>query len=324
MIRRPEHQFERATLEDLRYCYRLLLRRRPDEAGWAHWSHLIDYYHVDLQYLVGNFLTSEEFRGLQEEDSRPTLIDLGDFKMYVRKNDFFIGGAIAREKRYEPHVAAELRRHLDPGSALVDIGANIGYFTLLGAALVGPNGRVYSFEPHPANCALIEESVGANGFGNVALFPYAVADRNMTVKLEGGGVGSNCTIVELSREKTSGSSSSLLAETVVLDEVLDQVDRVDVIKMDIEGAEPKAWQGMRQTINRHHPVLIFEFSPHLIRHTSAVSPISLLESIIEAGYRIHILPLQGRIAPHPSSPQEIVERQAESGLTHLDLVAYSR
>lgn len=321
--RRPTEQpYEQATLEDLHYCYRLLLRREPDPDGWAYWSDLIINYHVDLPMLVGSFLSGEEFRSLQEEDFRPVLIELDGFKMFVRKNDFFIGAVIARERQYEQHVHAELGRQLGSGSVLVDIGANIGYFTLLGASLVGPDGRVYSFEPHPANCALIEASVEANGFGNVALYPYAVADRKMKVRLDGGGADSNSRIVELLGETKSDSSSSLLVETVVLDEVLDQVPRVDVIKMDIEGAEPKAWQGMLYTIDRHRPMLIFEFSPRLIQLTSAVSPISLLESIVGGGYRLSILPRQGGTVPIPSSPEEIVKQQAESGLTHLDLAAY--
>jgi hypothetical protein len=119
-----------------------------------------------------------------------------------------------------------------------------------------------------------------------------------------------------------GTLSSLLVETVGLDEVLDQVPRVNVVKMNIAGAEPKARQGTLHTIDRHRPVLTFEFSPPLIQLTSEVSPISLLESIVAGGYRLCVLPRQGGTAPIPPSPEKVVKQQGESALCHLDLLAY--
>lgn len=125
----------------------------------------------NLEQLVDIFLKSTEFQNQQERAARPILVELEGFKLYVRRNDFFIGAVIAEERRYEPHVNDELSNLLREGDVFVDIGANIGYFTLMGASLVGPNGYVYAFEPHPDNCKSIQMSLDANLYKNVTVYP---------------------------------------------------------------------------------------------------------------------------------------------------------
>jgi FkbM family methyltransferase len=235
--------FSRATVDDLYYCYRLLLQREPDEGGWNDWHKLITNHTVSIQMLVDGFLYSQEFRNLQEEAFRPVLVDLERWKMYVRRNDFFIGAVIAREKSYEPYVTAEIDRLLKPGDIFVDIGANIGYFTLLAAAVVGEEGHVYAFEPNPDNCELLERSIIENGFANISLFPNAVAEAEQSFNLDVGGTNSNGRIIDFSPQAVPGQYPPLLVEAVVLDKVLADVERINLIKIDIEGAEPRAWQG---------------------------------------------------------------------------------
>jgi FkbM family methyltransferase len=314
--------FSRATVDDLYYCYRLLLQREPDEGGWNDWHKLITNHTVSIQMLVDGFLYSQEFRNLQEEAFRPVLVDLERWKMYVRRNDFFIGAVIAREKSYEPYVTAEIDRLLKPGDIFVDIGANIGYFTLLAAAVVGEEGHVYAFEPNPDNCELLERSIIENGFANISLFPNAVAEAEQSFNLDVGGTNSNGRIIDFSPQAVPGQYPPLLVEAVVLDKVLADVERINLIKIDIEGAEPRAWQGMRQLIARHRPTLVLEFSPDLIRVTSHVTGESFLDDILDHNYQIRILERTQARSSGPQSRQQIMDNHARSGLTHLDLVAY--
>src|SRR5689334_16156257 len=86
---------------------------------------------------------------------RPVLLRLGGFKLYVRLDDWAVGARIAVRRRYEPYVTAALEPLLKPGAVLVDIGANIGYYTMLAAARVSPTGKVIAFEPSAENCELI-------------------------------------------------------------------------------------------------------------------------------------------------------------------------
>jgi ubiquinone/menaquinone biosynthesis C-methylase UbiE len=89
----------------------------------------------------------------------PVLLDLGDFRIYVRLDDWAVGARIAVKRTYEQHITKVIRSYLKPGAVFIDIGANIGYYTLLSAAHVGDTGKVIAFEPSSNNCALLEMSV---------------------------------------------------------------------------------------------------------------------------------------------------------------------
>jgi FkbM family methyltransferase len=320
--RRPSNQpFQKATVEDLYYCYRLILQREPDEAGWNDWHKLVTNHTISIQMLVDGFLYSEEFKKLQEEAFKPRLVELDDFKIYIRKNDFFIGAVIADTKSYEPYVTEEIRRLLKPGMTFIDIGANIGYFALLAAALVGPTGKVYAFEPNPDNCRMVEMSIEANSFANIQLFPYAVAEARQQFNLDVGGTNSNGRIIDFSPDAVPGQATPILVQAVVLDDALTGLERVDVIKLDIEGAEPRAWQGMQRIIGRFRPTLVFEFSPELIPVTSHVSAESFLNQILAQQYELFILERFKDKSRRPQTKEQILEAHARSGLTHLDLVA---
>ena len=320
---RADRPFDHATADDIYYCYRLLLQREPDEAGWNTW-HKVVSYEVSVQMLVDGFLHSEEFRRLQEEGFRPVLVELDTFKMYVRRNDFYVGAVIANTKSYEPYVAAEIERLLKPADVFVDLGANIGYFTLLAATLIGPEGQVHAFEPNRDNCELVKRSIEANGFANIRLYPTAVAEAAQTFTLDVASTNSTGRIIDVSADDVPEQARPRLVEAVVLDRALADLARIDVIKMDIEGAEPRAWRGMQQIIRKHRPALVFEFSPKLIAITSHVSAESFLDDVLASGYDIFILERCEEKRPTPCSRQQIMDNQAASVETHLDLVAYPR
>jgi len=86
---------------------------------------------------------------------RPVLLKLGDFRLYVRLDDWAIGGRIALKRSYEAHVTGVMRSLLRPGMVVVDIGADMGYYSLLAASRVGNSGKVMAFEPGTENAALL-------------------------------------------------------------------------------------------------------------------------------------------------------------------------
>lgn len=314
---------EWATLDNIYACYHLLLGREPDERGWDYWSSLVKNHSITRAYLVDSFLSGHEFKAIQAERNNPVLVELPEFKMNVRLNDNFIGAMIAREKRYEPHVTHVLRSVLSPGHTFVDVGANIGYFSLLAASLVGSAGRVIAFEPNPANCELLRRSATANGFEKVIdLHPVAVAEQNQQLHFATAGIDSNGRVVNPA-EAAAEVVPLPTVEAVALDDALASCDRVDVIKLDVEGAEARAWRGMQAIVHRHHPVLIFEFSPVLLRQTSEVDPAAFLAEV-QSGYDLWIISPEGETATTPDGITAIIERQAASGLTHLDILARPR
>ncbi len=320
--RSPRNQndgFDFATERDIYYCYRLFLHREPDAGGLAHYKRLIARNQISIQYLAACFLKSVEFRNTQTQLSAPTLVNLPYADLFVRMNDYFIGAGIARNKVYEPHVTQAIKDLLKPGAIFIDIGANIGYFTMLAASLVGSQGRVFAFEPNPANCELIRLSCDQNGFEHVQLFENALAESAQLFDFCGDG-GSNGRIIH--ETEANEEAAEYQVQAVTLDETLPDLPRVDLIKMDIEGAEPRAWQGMMNIVHEHRPTIIFEFSPPTIRQTSQVEPEIMLNSM-QTIYELYALPADGKKSDHALSTAEIMDNFTGSR-HHLDLIASPR
>ena len=148
---------------------------------------------------------------------------------------------------------------LRPGMTFLDIGANIGYYTVIGARLVGPSGKVHCFEPHHDIRAKLEDNIARNGFQNVVVHGEAVAEKSGTV-----------TFFVSANEQHQGISSILPGvgrresqpvPSVSLDDFVAGLgsDSVDLIKMDIEGAELQVISGGHRTLAANHaPAIIFE------------------------------------------------------------------
>ena len=320
-MRRVNLPYDRATLEDLYYCYRLFLKREPDPEGWIFFKGEILNKQYTLEHLVDIFQKSSEFLENQERAAKPVLVELEEFNIYVRLNDFFIGAVIERERKYETHVSDELSKHLKGGTVFIDIGANIGYFTFMAASLVGPHGYVHAFEPHPANCELMQMSLETNSFTNVTVYQYAVAEKRRTCQLEVSGSSSIGRVVDSYQPADTDVNLEHLVEAVPLDEILAENDRIDVIKMDIEGAEPRAWRGMVKIVREFRPVVLLEFSPKAIELTSKVEPKGFLDDVISNGYDLFIIDKQeGRLA-EPQEPAQIIQSLQQEGGTHFDLIA---
>ena len=87
--------------------------------------------------------------------------------------DIWISDPIRRGEFFDPQILSVLCDFIDPGSVFVDVGANIGWFTLIGSRLTGPGGRVFAVEPDPRNCDILKRNVARNGCGNVTVYPVA-------------------------------------------------------------------------------------------------------------------------------------------------------
>lgn len=233
--------------------------------------------------------------------------------MYVRLDDWVIGARIFVKRSYEKHVADVVRQSLKAGDVMLDLGANIGYFTLLGASRVGAHGKVIAFEPDAGNRALIQKSLEQNSFSGVVICPYAVADR-------AGWAGfqredSNGQLVP------DGSSAGMYqVQTVALDDFLADEPRIDAVKMDIEGSEMLAWRGMRGLLNRHRPLLFTELHPAALRQVSGVEPEVFLEELRSAGYDLYVLDRAHGRHPRPQTNEEILSNLRESLYDHIELL----
>ena len=155
-----------------------------------------------------------------------------------------------------------VKRLVAPGQVVLDVGANVGYYTLLFARLVGPEGNVVAFEPDPTNVELLRANVELNGYRNVEVWPVALSNRS--------GSESLFLSAENSGDHRLGGGEegreAVTVEVVRLDERLaDLPARVDFVKIDIQGAEAAALEGMEGLLRRDGDVRILaEFWPEAL------------------------------------------------------------
>lgn len=175
---------------------------------------------------------------------------------------------------------------LKPGMTFVDVGANIGYYTLLAARLVGSHGRVFAFEPCPNNFQLLEGSVRANGHTNVTLVRKAVSDRSgsATLRLDESSSGGH------SLSAFRDGARSVTVETVSLDEYFaGDAGAIDVIKTDTEGADPAVFRGVRGIVERNPGMVLFtEFFPRAIQGMGHL-PEDYLRDLSLCGLRVYFI-----------------------------------
>jgi FkbM family methyltransferase len=321
---KPSREFPPATDVDIEACYRFFLRRAPEPAGLAHWRTLIRAQRIDVYRLISEFLNSEEFWLLCHNRHRPWPIKLDGFTIYVRLDDTAVGAYIANAKTYEPHVTETLLPLLRPGIVFLDIGANVGYYALLAASRIGSAGKVLAFEPNPDNCEMLTCSIRENGFRNIALCPYAVADKEQELRIYPDKTNSTSLVVGDQYRAADSSPPAHITKAVALDNFLKSCERIDIVKIDIDGGEPLALRGMQKLIQNHRPILFVEFCPELIRTVSQVSPESFLDQLSEFGYDLCVLGSSGEGSSNALCKFEILERFVRCKSTHLDLVAYPR
>lgn len=164
-----------------------------------------------------------------------------------------------RSGSFEPFEVQVFKEALEPGMTVLDIGANIGYYSLLAARTVGPKGHVYAFEPDPRTVESLTANVRANAFSNVTVIPKAASDSTRLLQLRQSRIA---TYSGLHSSMPPGSVIGTTAvETVRLDDVLEGA-RVDVMKCDVEGEEPAVLRGMRRTLQNSPDLrLLVEFNP---------------------------------------------------------------
>jgi FkbM family methyltransferase len=311
---------KQVTEQDIQYCFRLFMQRAPRPDEFAYWKNQLNSPQMKLETLIDEFGNSKEFLERQQVTQHIELVELPFFNIYVRPSDFSVGANIAATKTYEPEVTELFQEIVQPGCYILDIGANIGYFTLLAAARVGEAGKVFAVEPNIKNCELIQQSAKANNFANIEIYPVAAAEQPQIFVLDTAGSGSNGRIIDATPEAVPGNTPPRIIQAVKIDDMLSQIPRLDVVKMDIEGAEPRALLGMRDLIQRYRPLIITEFSPFLIQVTSHTTPEAYLEQLHTLDYQIKVI---GEAATDPGIP-EIMQMYYARGASHLDLLAVPR
>ncbi len=177
-------------------------------------------------------------------------------------SDRYISPSILSSGVWEPYETELLLSHIRTGDTVLDIGANIGYYTLAAAARTGPSGRVWAFEPEPVNFAILRRNIRRNRLAHVTAYPWAVAARTgaLPLYLSPDNFGDHRVFHPAPGEDPRAridSRPSVSLDTFALFHNL----KPALVKIDAQGAEGSILEGAALMIARHRPIFFVEFWP---------------------------------------------------------------
>jgi len=257
-------------------------------------KHLIPFY-------IRSLWTSWALKGMSAAGIKTVSHNLaGGGQMILNTNDR-LASRILCEGAFEPVVRREIERLTSRHSNVIDIGANIGYYTILMSKLIGPDKSVYAFEPQPGVVNSLRANIKASGLLNVSVFPLALSDA-------AGSVGFH---IPMEGSEAHGSIHAngrfevmkiVDVETQRLDDVLSQLGspEIGLIKMDAEGAELSILRGAAGLLSGpNKPVLIFEANEENCQ-PFGYCVYDLLQYVRSFGYRLRQLDKEDWLAvPEP-------------------------
>lgn len=185
------------------------------------------------------------------------------------------------KKRQDRHEIEFISKTLQPGSVVLDIGANIGFYTRILSNLTGPKGKVIAFEPDAANFARLQQNTRL--LGNVSVHQLAVSSSNESLKIYHS---KELNVDHRTYPVDDYASITEIAATTI-DSFLEPGTRIDFIKMDIQGFEIEALKGMKNTIANNNVRMIMEFWPYGLRKAGkSVSELVALLDEYNLEYRL--------------------------------------
>lgn len=217
-------------------------------------------------------------------------------------------------QKYERETTDLAKKIIKPGMIIIDIGAHIGYYTRIFSKLVGKKGVVYAFEPEEENFNLLKKNV--KNLKNVKIIKKALSDREGFIDfyVSQNNTGLHSVLPsDLRKNKISMPAQTL--DSFVENE---KIQKVDLIKMDIEGGEPFALAGAKNLLRQPSLMIIMEFTPSNF-NVSHVSPVDFLQNLSGLGFCIYRIKNQGELEQVQLKNLNIKELVAEKESINLFL-----
>ncbi len=216
------------------------------------------------------------------------------YKMFLDARDRSIAPHIMLDGVWEESTEAVLRKLIRPGMTVLEVGANVGFFTLLLSGLVGAAGRVIAFEADPDLAEIVRDNIEMNGFHRrTQIFAEAVADGtsheltfHRAIRHRGNG---SLLAIDQTPHNPEGARETITVPATSIDRLCATVDGATphALKIDAEGAEPAILRGAAQTLaSPQLRILVLEFSPAFVE-AAGEEPRTYLEGIERAGFRLH-------------------------------------
>ncbi len=196
------------------------------------------------------------------------------------------GGATVYFNKTEPEQTDAMVRELKKGQVFFDIGANVGYYSILASKIVGQKGTVLAFEPVIRNLAYLQQHVILNKASNVKILPFACSNENGTARFS---LGPNSAMGGLISDNAQ-NAGDILVPTIKLDKITEELSIApDVMKIDVEGAESNVLRGGMELLRSKKPVIFLSTHSPQLRE-------ECLKLLADVGYESE--PLVGGPDPH--------------------------
>lgn len=206
-------------------------------------------------------------------------------------------------KWYEYSTVQECKKLIFPGMKVMDIGAHIGYFSILFSEIVGSKGKVFAFEPCPENYSLLINNISNAKNNVIEVFNYALSDKQGMTELY---LSKGNSMHSLIKEYSGGNFGTSVVRTRTIDDFLESINnpQIDFIKIDVEGSELKVLEGMINTIrkNRNLKILI-ELNPKALFAANSSGEI-LINTLKTLGFSLKEIKDSGKIV----SPELTVDK----------------
>jgi FkbM family methyltransferase len=237
MLERTIKEFKRIVLTDGIFS----------SLNFLYWF-LDDYFSSQLaQRLVYNRMNGYVVKKLNNSNVR----------MILNTNDQGISQELIRKGSHEPLSTKILMENLHEGMRIVDVGANLGYFALQEAKAVESKGRVYAIEPVPQNYFLLKQNTILNNLQNMKVFNLAIGDKDESLSLFLGKASNWASAFRT----PINTERKITVPSMRLDTFLKNREKVDLIRMDVEGYEAKIVDGMEKTLKQKNLMLFMEIHP---------------------------------------------------------------
>jgi FkbM family methyltransferase len=275
------------TRDEVIWGFRYLLGRDPESEDTI----LAHTVFRDWAHLREALLKTEEFANavrMAPINKRWVLAPVmnGARLMWVDLGDRYVSRGCLVDN-YEPIETAFVRRHLRSDSIFLDVGANIGWFTIVASTIVGERGRIHAFEPLPDTAAHLKQTIEANeleALVTVHELALSATDGEGFINWSKGtdNPGGSFATTQLMNGFESVRIAFRTLDSLAL-------GRVDFVKLDVEGSEMNVMRGGEKTILGSRPVMLAEVNPTSLRNISGVSPDELIDYVRGHGYRVVML-----------------------------------
>jgi len=246
---------------------------------------------------------SSKIRQYVKSKAQTDFVKVEGSKMHLDEND----SLNLSTNKFEPIETELVKKEIKLNSNVIDIGSNIGYYSLLFSKIVGKNGKVFSFEPEPNNFKILKKNVFVNGHENIQLENIALSNKNGTTKLFLAEKNKGMHRVYQSKLCTD---DFIEVKMIKLDDYFSKnpfAEKISFIKMDVEGYEYFVLEGMTSLIAKNKNLkILLEFIPASIKESNS-DPKKLLDFLEINGFKIYNINKEKNLLEEVSNKDELIK-----------------